>query len=184
MPSNHQRTTLAKAIAVPAAFPQRPSDREVPDLCLLSADNVHFYVHRAVLAISKNAFDGILDGISPGLAEETPPVVPVSETSAVLNLVLHILYRKPIHDDYVPSIHDVLATVDALEQYGIPVHPHLMPAEQLCTLLLYYAPLRPLEVYITAARYDVYTLASGRARGSVFSCDWGHYFCNINLVVV
>ena len=74
--------------------------------------------------------------------------------------------------------------VDALEQYGIPVHPHLMPAEQLCTLLLYYAPLRPLEVYITAARYDVYTLASGRARGSVFSCDWGHYFCNINLVVV
>lgn len=83
-----------KAIAVSAAFPQRPTDRAAPDLCLLSADSVHFYVHRTVLAASNNTFDGILDGISPGLAEETPPVVPVEETSAVLNLVLHIVYCK------------------------------------------------------------------------------------------
>lgn len=160
MPSTFQHTPLTNPVAVSPAFPLHPhTDDPAPDLCLLSTDSVHFYVHRTVLTASDNAFDGMLDGNLPGLAKDTPPVIAVSETSAVLNLVLHIVYRKPIQF-HVPSVYDVLGAVNALEQYGFPVHPHLAPAGQLCTLLQYYAPLRPLDVYITAARYDVYTLAS------------------------
>lgn len=148
-------------IAVSTAFqPTMLVDHRLPDLDLLSSDNVHFYVHRAlVLAASRNTYGRLLAPPPPPNASRSPPVVPVPERADVLNIVAHAIYRLPVAQ-FAPSFAAVSAAFDALVRYGVPLAPLCLPGSPLHALVLSLAPPRPIEAYALAAHHDLPALAA------------------------
>ena len=134
-------------------------DHQLPDLVLLSSDNVHFYVHRTVvLAASRNTFGGLL-APTPPPDDGSTPTVPVPERADVLNIIAHAIYRLPVAH-FMPSFESVSAAFDALVRYGVPLAPLCLPGSPLYTLVLSQAPLRPIEAYALAAHHDLLSLAA------------------------
>ncbi|KAF8897485.1 hypothetical protein BD779DRAFT_1667459 [Infundibulicybe gibba] len=113
-----------------------------PDLILLTTDNVFFYVHsHLLLSASENGFHSMLPA-SPSHKDQDP-ILNISETSNVLNIILHSIYemsQPPPGVWYSPKV-------------------AYLPSTPLYTLLLSHAPLYPLELYALAASFDLYELA-------------------------
>ncbi|KAL0955577.1 hypothetical protein HGRIS_001814 [Hohenbuehelia grisea] len=156
-----------------------------PDLVLLSADLVFFYVHEPVLlAASNNKFGSLLplataqsklnSSPAPFKPTEDEPIqlLVVPEPSAVLNVVLHIVYGlSPAR--HSPSYTTLAAAVNCMPTYGIALRPLLNPSSKphvgrrtpppppshLYTLLVSHAPAHALELYTLAAAHDIPELA-------------------------
>lgn len=130
-----------------------------PDLVLLSSDSVYFYVHRHVLlAASENGFNSLL---LPTARTDPSPVglvVRLPESSTELNIVLHAIYNMSCAH-YSPSFESLVSALTVMNVYGIPVKKHVTRYTPLYNLLLFHAPLYPLELYTLAASYDLYDLA-------------------------
>ncbi|KAI0639725.1 hypothetical protein C8Q77DRAFT_83216 [Trametes polyzona] len=147
------------AISVSTAFhPSLAPNGVLPDLILVSADGVHFYVHRAhIQAVSSNGLQGLLysglsggeDAASSGLSATA---IPIPLPSEVLNVVLHTMYGMScLH--YFPSLEVVDASLSALALYGVALQPLSVPNQPVYQLLLSFAPYRPIYAYALAARH-------------------------------
>lgn len=129
-----------------------------PDVILLTADSVFFYVHSHVLVCaSDNGFHGLLP-VPPPMSKDQDPILHIPESSAVLNIVLHAIYEMSCAH-YSPSFSHLVTAVRRLPYYGIPPKSRIVPTTPLYSLLLSHAPLRPIELYALAARYDLYEVA-------------------------
>ncbi|EMD37247.1 hypothetical protein CERSUDRAFT_153746 [Gelatoporia subvermispora B] len=138
--------------------PDAELDPAQPDLVLISADNVFFYVHTyRVSLISTNSFASLLPPKTAATpASMTIPTSATAPTSSadVLNIVLHSVYGLPC-THLCPSIPTLRASFPALEKYGIPPSTH----EPLHVLLRAAAPATPLDVYALAAAHDIAPVA-------------------------
>ncbi|KAI0633795.1 hypothetical protein C8Q77DRAFT_1209730, partial [Trametes polyzona] len=121
-------------------------DGILPDLVLLSSDNVTFHTHRQrLLAASNNAFGGLLAQQQASLR--------VPQSSAVLNVVLHLIYGMScVH--FQPALETTEAAIDALVAYGV-TREDLAGSRPLHQLILSYAPYRPIEAYALAAHHNL-----------------------------
>jgi hypothetical protein len=130
-----------------------------PDIILLSSDSVFFYVQSSVLLdASNNNFKSLLPPSPSKSKDHTGPIVSVSESSTILNIILHTIYDMPC-SHYSPSLDALTAAVSALRSYGLSPKAYISPSRPLYTLLLSHAPLYPLEIYALASNYDLYDLA-------------------------
>ncbi|TBU32950.1 hypothetical protein BD311DRAFT_803635 [Dichomitus squalens] len=132
-----------------------------PDLILLSADGVFFYVHTTqVLAVSTNRFNDLVPpkASKAKFRDELGPVVPLPDSATVLNIVLHVVYDISCAH-YHPSVDTLTAAVDAMADYGLPPRRHIAPSTPLYSLILGQAPVQPIVIYALAAKHDLYDLA-------------------------
>ncbi|RXW25228.1 hypothetical protein EST38_g572 [Candolleomyces aberdarensis] len=132
-----------------------------PDVILLSADGVFFYVHSpTLLAASDNGFGGRLPHSTPldPASKDLDPFFSVPDQSSVLNVILHSAYDKSCAH-YSPQFQTLVAAVNRLPTYGIPPKSRIQPSTPLYNVLLSYAPVFPLELYTLAATHDLYDLA-------------------------
>jgi len=156
--SSDGQTTL---VSVSTTFyPGSNNDPLPPDLILLSADSVFFYVHLHILTeASDNGFRSLLPPPpTKGKDASLSPVIPLSESSTVLNIILHCIYDMSCAQ-YSPTFDVLTAAVSALPTYGVQPRSRILPGTPLSTLLLSHAPLRPLDLYALAATHDLYDMA-------------------------
>jgi hypothetical protein len=153
-------------VSVSTAFFPRASifAAEKADLVLLSSDLVFFYAHSSRLRTeSTNKFNSFLDTVQSNVdhidhLEHGFTVVPVTESSEVVNIVLHTVYNMPFAH-YSPQSNILMLAIHALDKYGISVKRYTAPHMPLYELLLRHAPTNPLQFYVLAGRYDLYDLA-------------------------
>ena len=144
------------AISISTAFhPSLSLDGVPPNIILISSDNVHFYAHRSrLLATSVNRMGNL---IPPDDTEDPthPVVVAVPQPSTVVNIILHTMYGQScIH--YLPTLEMVEVALDALAySYGVPLRPLALPTLPIYTLLLSFAPFRPLDAYAVAGKHSL-----------------------------
>lgn len=142
-----------------AFFPGVEHTPSIPDLILMTSDNVFFYVHsHRILTISNNAFDSKWPPATPDMNEQEPPLVMVPESSPVLNLVLHVAYYLPCNQ-YATRSDEVVQAVDAIAKYGLPLQLLAQPKSNLYNLILSRAPVSPLMMYVSAASHGLEDLA-------------------------
>lgn len=140
-------------------YPGSKNSPMPPDVVFLSSDSVFFYVHSStLLSASENNFKSLLPASPPKYKEQAGPIISVSDTSTVFNIVLHTIYDMSCAH-YSPSLDALASAVTALHAYGVPPKAFILPSKPLYTLLLSHAPLYPLELYALASKYDLYDLA-------------------------
>lgn len=123
----------------------------------VSSDSVFFYVHtQTLLHVSQNSFNRLLPANS--LTEDSEAIVPLPDSSEVLNVVLHTIYNISCAH-YAPSVQTLSSAVRTLKTYGIPLGSCIAPSTPLFTLLLANAPAAPLEIYALAGEHDLPHLA-------------------------
>lgn len=153
-----------------------------PDLVLLSADSVFFYVHSSVIhSASNNNLCGFLTGNNvqgPLGTDQGIELVMLPDQSEVLNIMLHFIYNiSPAH--HSPPFDILSQAVDRLHNaYGVDVNHAMRDSAttisrprinndqsfnyahdpSLLALLTAHAPLHPIEVYALAASIDLYPL--------------------------
>jgi hypothetical protein len=120
---------------------------------------VLFYVHSHVLlGASNNAFQPILSAplSHPKYRDE---VIQVPETSAVLNIILHVLYSwSCVH--HAPSFDILTTAIRQMPHYAIHPKTLIIPSNPIHGHLLTFAPLHPIELYALAAQFDLHSLAA------------------------
>ncbi|KAI0089153.1 hypothetical protein BDY19DRAFT_127055 [Irpex rosettiformis] len=143
-----------------------------PDLIFLSSDAVFFYTHaHRIVNATTNRFNSLLpddllsdtSGSNPPSPvdsdkDEVGPIIPVPESSHILNIVLHAIYCMS-SVLYHPSLAVLTAGVAAMEKYGIPLQKYISPSTPLYQHLLAQSPSSPVEVYTCAARHGLQELA-------------------------
>jgi hypothetical protein len=126
----------------------------VPDVIIVSNDDVCFYLHsHRLLSASDNGFAGLIHDVS------SYPIR-ILESSAVFNIVAHAIYSLSFAH-FAPVIGDICDAVDALAQYGAI---RLGAAGSgsgsgLHDILLSQAPLHPFEMYKLAGAHALDELA-------------------------
>ncbi|RDB22395.1 hypothetical protein Hypma_010469 [Hypsizygus marmoreus] len=140
------------AITISRAF--QPASHHKPyDVVLSSLDTVLFYVHSDILLrTSDNGFSSLLS------APCTSTAIDISEMSAVLDALLHVLYSEPCAEK--PTFQTLVIAVDHMRYYGLEPRQHLTSSNPMYGYLLGFAPLFPLDLYALAARYDIFELAA------------------------
>lgn len=136
-------------------------DGEIWNVILLSSDAVCFCVrHNRLLRASKNSFNSLLLPylITDGFFTITPPYISVLENSAVLEVVLRVMYDLPIAE-CAPTLGALLEAVQALHKYGVPLHTYVIPGKPLFEDLVLKTPYKPLDVYAVAAENGLFELA-------------------------
>lgn len=139
-------------------FPNAQVRNFPPDIVLLSADAVHFYVHSSVLvSLSKNNWASLL--LAPQSDNpETLPFVQLQESSTLVNILLHTIYDLSCVQ-FSPTIHDIIAAVDVMPYYGLLPKRIITPSHPTFSLLLAQAPLYPIDVFALAAHHEIHDLA-------------------------
>ncbi|KAI0347108.1 hypothetical protein BDW22DRAFT_1404769 [Trametopsis cervina] len=146
-----------------------------PDIIFVSSDAVFFYAHiHRVVTASTTKFNGLIpddvvesastnpDGSGSSSSakdkDDVGPIVPLSESSAVLNVMMHAIYCMPCVL-YNPSIPVLIAAVSALAKYGVSLQKCISPSTPLYQHLLAQSPASPVEVYSCAAQHGLHDLA-------------------------
>ena len=149
-----------------------PFHKSHTDVVLRTLDGVDFHVWKGILIEASPVWaDMFALGDEPRTAVEEPssktngqsittgaaPVVPVPETSAVLDPLLRICYPPP-HPKFpsLEALKPVLATAHKYQMEGVQ--------EFITEELLEYARIEPLRVYVIALRYDMHHAAEVAAR--------------------
>lgn len=146
------------------------------DTILLSEDGLQFYVHQSrLLNASKSYFNGLL---LPYLGHEllpetTPPCLQLSENSAIVDVLLHIIYDIPLQQ-HGSTLGALLETVKALEKYGLPFDIYLVPGSSLFEDIVLKTSYKPLDVYAVAAEHDLFEMA----------CRASEHLLNLPLVFI
>ncbi|OBZ76567.1 hypothetical protein A0H81_03702 [Grifola frondosa] len=78
-------------------FPGASLSHLPPDLIFLSSDAVFFYVHsNRLLSVSDNSFSSLLPPNplkgKPSPVQDMPPIISLSDSAQILNIVLHTAY--------------------------------------------------------------------------------------------
>jgi hypothetical protein len=98
------------------------------DITLQSSDAVLFEVHRKNLKVHSEGFAGA-DAISRSAGKE---VVPLSENSAVLELLLQYMYRQPQPDLKNVEFATLAALAEAAEKYQV------YSATTICSVFMWF----------------------------------------------
>lgn len=107
---------------------------------------------------SDNGFNHMLPATVQQEKDQFGPILPVPESSVVLNILLHAVYDMSCAH-YSPSFDALASSIPALKSYGVPLHERFARNTHSYTLLMSHAPLCPLDLYSLAASYDLYDLA-------------------------
>lgn len=123
-----------------------------------------FYVHSERLRdASLNGFNSQLphEPLKPQVAfdDGNQTIIMLSESSQVINVVLHTMYTMSC-SHFSPSLDHITQAVDALRKYGVPLKTYVAPNTPLYTLILSRAPLFPIELYAVASENDLLELAT------------------------
>lgn len=119
------------------------------DVVLLSADQVYFFVHSAVLLKhSANGFAGLLGDDRAYLPEN----------SEVLNLVLHALYNLD-PSRFRPTVSLMAATLRSLQHYDVSLDSLFTPSHPMSITLLHLGIQFPLETFALVASFQLEHLA-------------------------
>ncbi|KAI0683883.1 hypothetical protein BC835DRAFT_1422863 [Cytidiella melzeri] len=104
---------------------EAPFDKKNADVILRSSDNVHFRLHKVVLADASPVFDDmfVVGSPSPPAALTTAgeqlhglPVVSLDESSSVLYCLLQ-LYHVPFSHAFLPTIDNICGAIIASQKY-------------------------------------------------------------------
>ncbi|KAL0062127.1 hypothetical protein AAF712_011054 [Marasmius tenuissimus] len=128
------------------------------DIILLSSDGVVFYVNEdTLLSKSNNSFKSLLPLASKESLQRTLFLADIP--SPELQIILRVIHGVEI--DTSPSIEfqALVRAIDHFPVYGIQASTYVTPTSRLYGVLLSYAPLRPLEIYATAAHHNIVRLA-------------------------
>lgn len=149
-------------------YPEACLDKTAPDLIVVTADSVLFYVHSHIMVGSSGSLRLPLLSIFPSPPAESfssnpeikdePCVAYVEEDSDVLNVILHMAYNISCAW-YCSSFNTLATAVDTLSAYGLSAK-RILPSTPLYAVLLYHAHLLPLEIYTLAAHHGLDELAT------------------------
>ncbi|KAG8816385.1 hypothetical protein FRC17_000344 [Serendipita sp. 399] len=137
------------------------------DLFIITADNVHFVVHkRILLGESNNNFRGYLvDPNTQSLSAaarrfHVTKVIPhlVPESSTLFNLILHVFYNFD-PTIYKPDLSLIAELLDALPLYGVDVIRPFSEGKYFFKITLDHAPAAALDTYTLVCRHRLETLA-------------------------
>ncbi|KAF5350125.1 hypothetical protein D9756_009124 [Leucocoprinus leucothites] len=141
-----------------------------PDTTFITSDMVLFYVHSQVLrGTSPHAFRRVFEAHrdldkntptreAPSNPSRSDELIHVPDTSAVLNVILHMLYGTS-SAQHSPSFEILTTAVNQMPYYDLVPKNHIVPRTPLYDLLLTHAPLFPLQLYTLAAHHDLQELA-------------------------
>lgn len=130
-------------------------------MTLISSDEIQFYVHRKQLLEASDAYWS--DLLVTPTGSLYPSSLRVAEDSPTLNVVLHVIYRLSLQA-YSPDLLTILAAINALRVYGIPLKSNVSPGMPLYDELVVQVPFMPIEVYAIAAENDLFELACEASR--------------------
>ncbi|KAI0958239.1 hypothetical protein AcV7_004112 [Taiwanofungus camphoratus] len=158
-PAEHQASNPVIVSVSTTFHPGANINNQLPDVILVSSDNVFFHVHCChILGASENGFNSLLPP-NRGLNNDSlTPMVMLPEPAPVLNVVLHTIYNMSA-SQFAPSFDDLTDALDALIKYCIPVKHYVAATTPLFALLLSHAPMRPIDSYALAAHHGLEDLA-------------------------
>lgn len=147
-PLKSGRTT----VNISTAFhPSLSTDLGLPNIVLVSTDEVHFYIHaQRILQKSTNRMDALIPSDVGQIIQSGQVVVTTGDTAAVLNVILHAIYEWPC-TTFAPTFDSIEAATARLETYGVSLKDCLAPEKPLRVLLLNHTSIRPMEIYAMAA---------------------------------
>ena len=108
------------------------------DITLQSSDGILFKVHRKNLEVHSEGFAGA-DAIATGMSLGDE-VVPLSESSAVLDLLLRHMYRGPQPDLRKIDFKLLAALAEAAEKYQV------FGASNICQMHMRYVQYHPTVI--------------------------------------
>lgn len=143
------------ALFCPSALqPHLPS----PDIILLSADSVFFFVHSVhLLNVSCNGFNYNLPK-NPEIDGYHDAIIVLPDSAEVLDIALRSIYSIPCRESFVP-FHIVEKVAEVLKTYGVPLQHQFYPGTPLFKLALASAPYCLINSYAFAAENDLSDLA-------------------------
>ena len=154
----------------PIFFPDARLDGNSEDLILLSSDSICFHVSSTQLILSSNNGFGShlpLTGAFATSDDGSLPMIRLSHVSTVINIVLHAAYNIAC-SELNSEFEDVELAIAAFDVYGLNVRKALSSDSPLYVTMLSFVPLRPIDVYALAAKYDLAELAA-RASGHLMA---------------
>ncbi|KZT60748.1 hypothetical protein CALCODRAFT_84031 [Calocera cornea HHB12733] len=96
---------------------------------------------------------------SPQVQQGSQPlIVPLPESSDVLNVILHCLYQMPC-THFLPTLPTLHAVLNSLQGYSIPIHPQSFLSHCISSLLAPHAHSQPLYTFALAAFANLEGLA-------------------------
>ena len=129
-------------------------DDVAPDLILASSDQVLFYVHfHRLLTASENGFALLLPSCQVTMNKYLQNIM-IPEPAEVLNIVVHTIYGMSVLE-FRPSFEAISASLNALLRYGLPPKRFAGAGQPLYELIVFSAPLRPIDYYALAAKHDL-----------------------------
>jgi len=123
------------------------------DLTILSGEKnfpTEFQVHRCILAAASPFFADMFTLPQDPSSSDKRPVLPVSETSDVLDTLLRFIYPTP--DPLISSLEELVPILGAAVKYdllAVTVSLRRILTSQL------YLQVTPVRVYAIACRYDL-----------------------------
>ncbi|CAE6386832.1 unnamed protein product [Rhizoctonia solani] len=118
--------------------------------------------------IDLNSISAVEDTVFniPEADEDAPPVIPLCEEAALLNIILLIIYRLPM-ERYRPDLQLMCRAAPALVSYGYRLENLISPASEAFRLLIAHSITHPLVVYALAAAYNIDSLAVASSRNTL-----------------
>ncbi|ELU45820.1 hypothetical protein AG1IA_00150 [Rhizoctonia solani AG-1 IA] len=118
--------------------------------------------------IDLNSISAVEDTVFniPEADEDAPPVIPLCEEAALLNIILLIIYRLPM-ERYRPDLQLMCRAAPALVSYGYRLENLISPASEAFRLLIAHSITHPLVVYALAAAYNLDSLAVASSRNTL-----------------
>jgi len=152
-----QPTEKTDTVSVSSSF-FPGSHNSISDTIFRSSDAVLFYVNaRVVLKTEKNAFQEFL-GASLDEKRFRDVIIDVPESSAILDIIVHILYGISCAK-HNPSFDDLEAAINRMPVYGLVPRSLIVPSSPLYELLLSHAPIYPIQIYSLAGHLGIHELA-------------------------
>ncbi|KAG9313117.1 hypothetical protein JVU11DRAFT_6567 [Chiua virens] len=102
-----------------------PFNSNKADIILRSSDDVYFQVYSCLLGFASPFFDSMFDLPQPqarNVHEEMHyglPVIPVTESSRVLNMLLRFCYPPTVGDPHLKNAGDIEVVLEAAIKYGM-----------------------------------------------------------------
>lgn len=148
--------TAATAVTISTVFhPALSTDLGLPNIVLVSTDEVHFYVHaERVLQKSENRLNALIPSDIGQTTQGSRLVGTTGDTAEVLNIILHVIYEWPC-TMFAPTFDSIEAAIAGLETYSVSLKDCLAPEKPLRVLLLNHASVRPMEIYAMAASNEL-----------------------------
>ncbi|KIK98303.1 hypothetical protein PAXRUDRAFT_31262 [Paxillus rubicundulus Ve08.2h10] len=144
----------------------RDSHSEDADILLESSDSVKFCVHRCILASASPFFEHMFSlPQPPSDVKEHRPVVPVSEHSSTLGVLLQFIYPEP--DPVIASLDELVTLLATSVKYDFLGPIAALRKELLSPRFLEESPTR---VYAIASRFDLEYEAQVASRHTL-SCN-------------